>query len=373
MNLTSKKKTAPAPLPPAAKLLAEILLARSKDGVCVISQAELCKLTGLSRVTVWKHLNVLRQRGIIDWERRKRLPTQYRFVDANWVKHPLNPLRPEIAELVKKGQNVLILGGEGMGKSFQLSFVSQDGLIQTPVRLSLARATLRDGLISLLDQLGEAGLLDVSSLSQPLSRLSAKELGQTVLQTVSQAPGRVFLAVDDLDQLPPTLRRFLLGLFTLYNVQVVATARNEEKIKEFVDHFVVVRLSPLSEEETRAWVETFVNARNIPVLGGEKGLQKLARHIYLRTGGNPRKIQGFLRKIEAQGYVDRSFLREELQPERFQFLDMTWLVILTAAVVMAVRYVSLGMHSRTLYVLAGVFYALALVLRWFSYRWRRKT
>jgi len=266
MSLTRDEKIAPhfQPLPSKAKLLAEILLARAKGGECVISQAELCRLTGFSRTTVWKYLNVLRQRGIIDWERRKNLSKRYRFVDVNWTKHASYQLRPQIAEPVSKGHNVLILGEEGVGKSFQLSLVSQNGLVQAEARLFLHRSTLRDALTSLLEQLAEAGLFDLGSLSQPLSRMSAKELGSLVMQTVSRAPSRVFLACDDLDQLPPALRRFLLGFLSLYNVQVVAAARDEEKVKEFVDHFVVVKLQPLSTQETVEWVQNFIQARGIP-------------------------------------------------------------------------------------------------------------
>jgi len=51
---------------------------------------------------------------------------------------------------------------------------------------------------------------------------------------------------------------------------------------------------------------------------------------------------------------------------------MTWLIVLTAALAIATRYLGLGLHDRSLYVLAGLTYAAALLLRWFSYRWRRK-
>ncbi|MCS7239846.1 MAG: hypothetical protein NZ651_01135 [Candidatus Bipolaricaulota bacterium] len=77
----------------------------------------------------------------------------------------------------------------------------------------------------------------------------------------------------------------------------------------------------------------------IPMLGGEKGLVKLCRHIYLRTAGNPRA---------------------------------TWIVVLTAALVLAVCYLALSFHERTLYLLAGFTYALGFLLREFFHRWRRK-
>lgn len=51
---------------------------------------------------------------------------------------------------------------------------------------------------------------------------------------------------------------------------------------------------------------------------------------------------------------------------------MTWILVLTAALALAIRYLGLGLHDRLLYVLAGFTYALGFLLRWFSYRWRRK-
>lgn len=372
MTLTSCEKSAPA-LSPKAQRLAEILLSRARQGQCVISQAELCRVTGWDRTTVWRYLKELRRRGIIDWERRKRLPNRYRFIDVNCLQQDHSPLHPELAGLVARGQNVLILGPAGAGKTFQLSLLSQDGRAPVDGVITLPHGTLRDALLALLNQLAVLGEIDKDTLNLPLSRLSAKELSATVTSAISRSAKTFLVLVDNLDQVPPSLRRLILQLLSLYNVQMVATAKEEKKVQDVIDHFVVFSLPPLSREETQRWVQTFLRARGIPVLGGDKGLMRLCREIHRRTGGNPRKIQALLKKIEAQGYVDRRLLREELTVGgRFQFADMTWLIVLTAALALATRYLSLGWHDRTLYVLAGFSYALFFLLRWFSYRWRRK-
>lgn len=374
MTLTSPENFASGPpLPPKAQRLAEILLARARDGECVISQAELCRLTGWDRTTVWRYLKELRKRGIIGWDRRKRLPNRYYFVDVNLLQRDFSPIPQELAALVSRGQNVLILGREGSGKTFQLNLISQDGLAESRLKLSVTRGTQREVLLSLVDQLASLGLLSEETLSAPLSRLSAKELGNLVLSTLAQAESSFLLLLDDLDLMPPSLQQVLRRLVSLYNVQIVATARDEKKLRDFVDHFVVFELPPLSREETERWVESFLGSRRIPVLGGEKGRKKLAKLIHQRTGGNPRKIQALLKKIEAQGYVDRKLLREELHVGgRLQFSDMTWLIVLTAALALAVRYLGLGLHDRTVYILGGFAYAVGFLLRWFSYRWRQK-
>ena len=61
--------------------------------------------------------------------------------------------------------------------------------------------------------------------------------------------------------------------------------------------------------------------------------------------------------------------RGEKEPVRF--IDMTPALLGLAAVVMALRYLALGMSDRELYVMAGIGYAAFVLIRTFSYRLRR--
>ena len=54
-----------------------------------------------------------------------------------------------------------------------------------------------------------------------------------------------------------------------------------------------------------------------------------------------------------------------------RFLDMTPAMLGLAAVVMALRYLALGMSDRELYVMAGLGYAAFMLMRTFSYKLRR--
>jgi len=143
----------PPPLPPKARKLAEILLARARQGECVISQDELSRITGWTRPTVRRYLRELSYRGIIEWERRKKLPNRYRFVDGKAFFHKLGVINPGLAHHVGRGQNVLLLGPEGMGKTFQLSLLSQDGFAPVDAVLYLPFGTIREVLLTLADQL----------------------------------------------------------------------------------------------------------------------------------------------------------------------------------------------------------------------------
>ena len=53
------------------------------------------------------------------------------------------------------------------------------------------------------------------------------------------------------------------------------------------------------------------------------------------------------------------------------YVDMTPAIFVLAAVSMAVRYVSLGLDDQSLYILAGIFFALMYGLRPFFFKMQR--
>lgn len=100
-------------------------------------------------------------------------------------------------------------------------------------------------------------------------------------------------------------------------------------------------------------------------------MAKLVEHVWRQSLGNPRKVQGLLRQIEARGYVDWRAFREVRTSETFRIVDLTWLLVATVALVAVARYLSLGLGDRMLYVAAGILYGGGMLLRYFAYRWRR--
>lgn len=354
-------------LSPKARQLAELLLARQRRGRVVVSQAELCRQTGWDRKTVRRYLKELQNFGLITWDRRKRAPNVYWVLDGERSPPDNDPL----AFFVHKGGNVLISGTPGSGKTYHLMRLALNG--HGRPALIIRAGSAKNMLTAFLDQLADLGLVDSSQLPRSPMRLSVQDLTALIEAALTRAEQRLLVFIDDIDRAPPSLRPWLARLAAHYAVQIVASATDEQRVQWFVDHAWRWEVPPLTYAEVESWVRDFVHARGIPVVGGERGLARLCKHVYLHTRGNPRNIQAFLRKIEAQGFVDPRLVREELTiGGRYRFADMTWVIVLTAALVMAIRYISLGLHDRTLYVVAGLGYALAIVLRWFSYRWRRQ-
>lgn len=354
----------PPTLSPQARQLAEILLARARRNRVIITQSQLCRLTGWDRKTVRKYLRELQNFGLIDWERRRRAPNVYWILDGEGRL----PEGESLAFLVRRGTNVLILGEPGSGKTYWLTRIAHDGH-QAAITVQLFAGSAKSVLVSMLDQLANAGL--VEDLPRSPQRHSVQELESLVERALSRAPGRVLVLIDDLDRMPPGFHPWLARLASHYAVQVVATARDQERAKWFLDHAWPWQVPPLSRAEVEDWVRTFVSQRNIPVVGGEKGMARLVEHVWRQSGGNPRRVQGLLRQIEARGYVDYRAFREVRTSETFRIVDLTWILIATVALVAVTRYLSLGLGDRMLYVAAGILYGGGMLIRYFAYRWRR--
>ncbi|RLF94263.1 hypothetical protein DRN52_05345 [Thermococci archaeon] len=358
-----------------ALLVLEVLKARAKEGVCEISQRDLARETDIPERTLRRKIRELQHAGLIEVRRRKRAPNLYRIVEGPHVADQGTRRPADLEDLhacILNGGHVLILGEEGMGKTHRLTEIQRNGIAASYDAVVLLQAgPPREFLVRLLSQLMEAGLAGPEEFTKPLRDYRVRELASLVHEILSRH--RVLLLIDDLDRITPSVRPVISELLTEYGVQVVATATEERKVERFLDHFFIIRLQGLSRSETHALVERFVQYRGIRVRGGKRGMERLKEYIYSRTKGNPRKVQALLRKIEVQGYVDPRFMREELLVGgRTNFIDMTWVIVLAAALALAVRYLSLGLHDRLLYVLAGFTYAAFFVLRYFSWRWRRR-
>jgi len=397
-----------AQLSPKAQRLLELLRERAKDGVVQISYSELMKLTGWSRDTVWRYLREAQGMGVIQEERGGfGQPNIYYFQESDFgrllssqghsrpppakraenapeippgsIPVPVAGREEELAEierLASKGANTLILGFDGMGKTSLLRCLSQDGLAAPcDVKIHLATpAPAKEFFLNLAEELQALSELDPE---EDLERLKLRALFRLVRDALAKSRKRYLLFIDDLDQITPSQKPMIRELLELRNVQVIATAKTERpRYASLWHHFFKVELKRLPKEVSDQIVEQFLEEKSIPVTdkgwGRKDGRELLKERLYRRSRGNPRELWTLLRKIEVQGYVDRKFLEEELgAPQEHEYIDMTWIVIMTAAIIMAARYLGLGLHDRELYVLAGISYAAMILIRWLSYRWRR--
>lgn len=134
-----------------------------------------------------------------------------------------------------------------------------------------------------------------------------------------------------------------------------------------------------------AWREGLLDPKELGEVRGrtvdEAGLQ---RALYRSSMGEIEHVLGPVLKgrlVVVEGHLAgtaRSALErlgaevEELRLEdEKHYVDMTPAIFVLAAVSMAVRYVSLGLDDQSLYILAGIFFALMYGLRPFFFKMQR--
>lgn len=134
-----------------------------------------------------------------------------------------------------------------------------------------------------------------------------------------------------------------------------------------------------------AWHAGEFNPRHLGEVRGrrvdEAGLQ---RALYRSSMGEIEHILGPIvkgRRIVVEGHLSgtgRTAIErlgaevEELRLEdERRYVDMTPVIFVVAAVAMAVRYVSLGLDDQSLYILAGIAFALMYGLRPFFFKMQR--
>ena len=116
-------------------------------------------------------------------------------------------------------------------------------------------------------------------------------------------------------------------------------------------------LPPLGREEAKALLWTVVDRARIP----DPALFEAT--VLEQAAGNPHAIVEMGRQIPADGPVDAQTIRALQHGAGLRTLDLTPLLLLIAAGLVAARFVALGLDNRDLYILAGTLGALFFVVR----------
>jgi len=118
-------------------------------------------------------------------------------------------------------------------------------------------------------------------------------------------------------------------------------------------------LSRSSTADLEPLVAESLNGDRVVLEGPSGGLRNPERELLRRLG------------VELPDPDSEAEDPDGKEKEPVRFIDMTPALLGLAAVVMALRYLALGMSDRELYVMAGIGYAAFVLIRTFSYRLRR--
>ncbi len=91
-------------------------------------------------------------------------------------------------------------------------------------------------------------------------------------------------------------------------------------------------------------------------------------HVVKQAGGNPQAIHDMMSESSKERVVDKRQIREMRHQAGVRYVDFTPAMIIVGAMVVATRYVALGIGDRSLYVMAGIGAALFLSIRFFMFK-----
>jgi hypothetical protein len=265
-----------------------------------------------------------------------------------------------------RGRHTLVVGPIGAGKSALLHAVARelpDALVLDairPLRMSLlGLCQLLHARQPLVLPSGEAVPPGWPECARRLARLNVRELTEIALANLAGRPG--VLVLDQLEGATPSMAPALERLLETAPV-LAATRECRPGLQKLWWAFERVDLPPLTRDEARQllWAVTDPGPLADPALFEAKVLGQ--------ANGNPHAIVEMARQVQGADRVGVQAIRDVTHPAGVRFQDLTPLLLLVGAGLVAARFIALGLDDRDLYILAGSLGALFFVVRYFLMR-----
>jgi hypothetical protein len=253
------------------------------------------------------------------------------------------------------------VGPIGAGKTHLLRDVAQElphavyvPHVQ-PLRLSLL------GLAERLHARGQLVLADGTAAPEAwpecarlLHRVTVRELTAVVVASLRARP--TVLVLDSLEAATPAMAPVLEACLEAA-VVLGATRDCRPGLQKLWWAFERLDLPPLGRDEAKALLWSVVDHARI----ADAALFEAT--VLEQAAGNPHAIVEMARQVPAEGPVDVQAIRALQHGAGFRYLDLTPVLLLVAAGLVAARFVALGLDNRDLYILAGTLGALFFVVR----------
>ncbi len=229
----------------------------------------------------------------------------------------------------------------------------------TPIKLALlnlARFLHQDGILEVEGI--EAGYMEWEDVARKLTRLRINELIGVV--TESMRDRDYVLILDHLEAVTPTM---LPQVNALMDVALVIGAADELKdsLRRLWWAFERIEVPPLSREQARELLWQVADRNKI------ENPQLFETRVLQQAGGNPLAIITMAIKART-AELSAQEIRRLQHGAGTRYVPLTPVLLLVGALIVAARFVALGLDDRDMYILAGFGYAFFFFLRYFIYR-----
>ena len=285
-----------------------------------------------------------------------------------------------------KGANLLVTGAAGIGKSALLRVLYHELSEQRPC-LWIQEGSAKEQAYELaLQAHQEVGLVVPERLiphrylararregiqwawiQRAVRRMPAKECVALVAESLARVEPPALVFFESLELPPVQADQLAAVLETAQVAAAMDSANRRERIRRLLWHFPErerIELRPLPGEAAREIAERWLAAHPVR-FEPPRVRAAFLRAVAQDSGGVPAAIEGMLEQAASEPAVTRAQVRAFGHEAGVRYLDMTPVVVLGVAGIIAARYIARGMGSRELYVLAGIGMGLAVVVRFF--------
>jgi hypothetical protein len=269
--------------------------------------------------------------------------------------------RARLLANLARGRHTLLVGPIGAGKTHLLRAIAAEhpDAVYVPHVQPLRLCLL--GLAERLHGRGQLVLPDGAPVPETwpecvrlLHRVTVRELTGIVVASLRIRP--TVLILDSLDTATPAMAPILEACLEVA-VVLGATRDCRPGLQKLWWAFERLDLPPLPRDEAKALLWSVVERDRIP----DAGLFEAT--VLEQAAGNPHAIVEMARQVPPEGPVDVHAIRALQHGAGFRYLDLTPVLLLVAAGLVAARFIALGLDNRDLYILAGTLGALFFVVR----------
>lgn len=276
------------------------------------------------------------------------------------------------ANLAKR-QHTLLTGAIGTGKSHLLKYIARDlknaiyvERVQPikSVLLSIAETLHKEGRLKIEGVVAE--YLEWADLKSKVSQLYPAELLKCVIEGIE---GRGYILIlDHLEEITPAMASAIL---VLMDKALILGASRDLKDSESLSRvwwsFDVIELKSLSKEESLELLWLYADKDRI----ADKAMfeNKVLNH----SAGNPLAIIEMAKKTKDTEFDSPEKIRNLHHDAGLKYFDLTPVLLIMGAIIVAARFVALGLNDMDTYILAGSAGAFFIILRYSIYRSARKT
>ncbi len=288
----------------------------------------------------------------------------------------------ELIAEIRKGKNVILTGGIGMGKSVVLKTALEQlgDKVELVIKLhdhqakgqfvEMARQMLMQGLVT-AEQLElpakfqdiPAEQIEWSDIRNRVNRMNMRDLTQVIIPALSDLKVKPVIAVDDLSTLTPTQMMFWLAIFE--KAQVLGCASEKKPgIKKLWWKMKEIKIKPLPAVVVKQMVKDYITAKGMLIESPDQYIS----HVVKQSAGIPQAIFDMLEESSKERVIDKRTVRAMRHDAGVKYLDFTPMVMLLGALIVSMRYIGMGTGDKTLYIMGGMGAALFLTFKFFIFK-----